>query len=50
MTLLTTLHIGYGVLNQKQYIYLAEGLAQGERELVRRRERPGGASGQRGGV
>ncbi len=33
MTLLTTLHIGYGVLNQKQYIYLAEGLAQGEREL-----------------
>ena len=33
MTLLTTLQIGYGVLNQKQYIYLAEGLTQGEREL-----------------
>jgi len=33
MTLLATLRIGYGVLNQKQYIYLAEGLTQGEREL-----------------
>ena len=33
MTLLATLQIGYGVLNQKQYIYLAEGLTQGEREL-----------------
>ena len=33
MTLLTTLQIGYGVLNQKQHIYLAEGLTQGEREL-----------------
>jgi 8-oxo-dGTP pyrophosphatase MutT (NUDIX family) len=33
MTLLTTLQIGYGVLNQKQHIYLAEGLSQGEREL-----------------
>ena len=33
MTLLATLQIGYGVLNQKQYVYLAEGLTQGEREL-----------------
>jgi ADP-ribose pyrophosphatase len=33
MTLLVTLQIGYGVLNQKQHIYLAEGLTQGEREL-----------------
>ena len=33
MTLLATLQIGYGVLNQRQYIYLAEGLTQGEREL-----------------
>ena len=33
MTLLATLQIGYGVLNQKQHIFLAEGLAQGEREL-----------------
>ena len=33
MTLLATLQIGYGVLNQKQHIYLAEGLTQGEREL-----------------
>ena len=33
MTLLATLRIGYGVLNQKQYVYLAEGLTQGEREL-----------------
>jgi 8-oxo-dGTP pyrophosphatase MutT (NUDIX family) len=32
MTLLATLQIGYGVLNQKQYVYLAEGLTQGERE------------------
>lgn len=33
MTLLATLQIGYGVLNQRQYIFLAEGLTQGEREL-----------------
>ncbi len=33
MTLLATLRIGYGVLNQKQHIFLAEGLTQGEREL-----------------
>ena len=33
MTLLATLWIAYGVLNQKQYIYLAEGLTQGECEL-----------------
>ena len=33
MTLLATLQIGYGVLNQKQHIFLAEGLTQGEREL-----------------
>ena len=30
MTLLTTLQIGYGVMNQKQYVFLAEGLSQGE--------------------
>ena len=30
MTLLTTLQIGYGVLNQKQHVFLAEGLTQGE--------------------
>ena len=29
MTLLATLQIGYGVLNQKQHIFLAEGLTQG---------------------
>lgn len=33
MTLLATLQIGYGVLNQKQSIFLAEGLTQGERQL-----------------
>jgi 8-oxo-dGTP pyrophosphatase MutT (NUDIX family) len=33
VTLLATLQIGYGVLNQKQHIFLAEGLTQGEREL-----------------
>ena len=33
MTLLATLQIGYGVLNQRQHIFLAEGLTQGEREL-----------------
>ena len=33
MTLLATLQIGYGVLNQRQYIFRAEGLTQGEREL-----------------
>ena len=33
MTLLATLQIGYGVLNQRQYIFLAEGLTQGECEL-----------------
>lgn len=33
MTLLATLQIGYGVLNQRQYVFLAEGLTQGEREL-----------------
>src|SRR5208283_4005156 len=32
MTQLATLQIGYGVLNQKQYVFLAEGLTQGERE------------------
>ncbi|MDQ2834585.1 MAG: NUDIX hydrolase [Acidobacteriota bacterium] len=30
MTLLTTLQIAYGVMNQKQYVYLAEGLTLGE--------------------
>jgi 8-oxo-dGTP pyrophosphatase MutT (NUDIX family) len=33
MTLLATMQIGYGVLNQKQHIFLAEGLTQGKREL-----------------
>ena len=33
MTLLATLQIGYGVLNQRQHVFLAEGLTQGEREL-----------------
>ena len=32
MTLLTTLRIGYGVLNQTQYVFLAEGLSQGEHD------------------
>jgi ADP-ribose pyrophosphatase len=32
MTLLATVQIGYGVLNQKQYVYLAEGLSQGDHE------------------
>jgi len=29
MTLLTTLQIGYGVMNQKHHVFLAEGLSQG---------------------
>jgi 8-oxo-dGTP pyrophosphatase MutT (NUDIX family) len=32
MTLLTTLQIGYGVMNQKHYVFLAEGLTQGEHD------------------
>jgi 8-oxo-dGTP pyrophosphatase MutT (NUDIX family) len=32
MTLLTTMQIGYGVMNQKQFIFLAEGLTQGEHD------------------
>ncbi len=32
MTLLTTLQIGYGVMNQKHHVYLAEGLTQGEHD------------------
>ena len=32
MTLLATLQIGYGVLNQRQSVFLAEGLAQGEHD------------------
>ncbi len=32
MTLLTTLQIGYGVLNQRHYIFLAEGFTQGEHD------------------
>jgi 8-oxo-dGTP pyrophosphatase MutT (NUDIX family) len=32
MTLLTTLQIGYGVMNQKHHVYLAEGLSQGEHD------------------
>lgn len=30
MTLLARLQIGYGVMNQEQWVYLAEGLTQGE--------------------
>jgi 8-oxo-dGTP pyrophosphatase MutT (NUDIX family) len=30
MTLLSTLQIAYGVMNQKQYVFLAEGLTIGE--------------------
>lgn len=33
MTLLATLQIGYGVLNQRQHVFLAEELTQGECEL-----------------
>lgn len=32
MTHITTLQIAYGVMNQKHYIFVAEGLTQGERE------------------
>jgi ADP-ribose pyrophosphatase len=32
MTLLTTLQIGYGVMNQKHHVFLAEGLTQGAHE------------------
>ncbi len=32
MTQLTTLQIAYGVMNQRQHVFLAEGLAQGEVE------------------
>jgi 8-oxo-dGTP pyrophosphatase MutT (NUDIX family) len=32
MTLLTTLQIGYGVMNQKHYVFLAEGLTQGQHD------------------
>ncbi len=32
MTLLATLQIGYGVMNQKQHVFLAEGLTQGEHQ------------------
>ncbi len=32
VTLLTTLQIGYGVMNQKHHVFLAEGLTQGEHE------------------
>jgi ADP-ribose pyrophosphatase len=32
MTRLVTLNIGYGVLNQAQHVYLAEGLTQGEHQ------------------
>lgn len=32
MTHLTDLRIGYGVLNQTQHVYLAEGLSQGEHD------------------
>lgn len=30
MTLLATLQIGYGVMNQKHHVFLAEGLTHGE--------------------
>jgi ADP-ribose pyrophosphatase len=32
MTRLASLQIGYGVMNQKQHVFLAEGLTQGEHE------------------
>ena len=32
MTLLTTLQIGYGVMNQKHHVFLAEGLTHGEHD------------------
>jgi len=32
MTLLATLQIGYGVMNQKHHVFLAEGLTQGAHE------------------
>ncbi len=32
LTLLTTLQIGYGVLNQKHHVYLAEEFTQGEHD------------------
>jgi ADP-ribose pyrophosphatase len=32
MTRLATLRIGYGVMNQEQHVFLAEGLTQGEHE------------------
>jgi 8-oxo-dGTP pyrophosphatase MutT (NUDIX family) len=32
MTHLATLQIGYGVMNQKQFVFLAEGLSQGEHQ------------------
>lgn len=32
MTLLTTLQIGYGVMNQKHHVFLAEGLTHGTHE------------------
>ncbi|HTD97483.1 MAG TPA: NUDIX hydrolase, partial [Edaphobacter sp.] len=32
MTLLATLQIAYGVMNQKQHVFLAEGLAHGEKD------------------
>jgi 8-oxo-dGTP pyrophosphatase MutT (NUDIX family) len=32
MTLLATLQIGYGVMNQKHHVFLAEGLTQGDHE------------------
>jgi ADP-ribose pyrophosphatase len=32
MTLLATLQIGYGVMNQKHHVFLAQGLSQGEHD------------------
>jgi 8-oxo-dGTP pyrophosphatase MutT (NUDIX family) len=32
MTFLSTLQIAYGVMNQKHYVFLAEGLTRGEAE------------------
>lgn len=32
MTLLATMQIGYGVMNQKQFVFLAESLTQGEHD------------------
>src|ERR1700734_93032 len=56
MTLLSTLQIAYGVMNQKHYVFLAEGLTMGEpdpdaeeSDLVGRRGGVGGFGAMGGG-